>query len=141
MSFRHYLFWGDSSSPPGGIGIAVSTDTVTWNDTGDLLLRIRNDSFDSELVESGPALFRLASGDFLMIYNSARRGFASVKPDWDLQYNLGFAILDSVDPTSVIQRSNEAILSPDLEWEIGNSTQYLTPNVVFLEGMVKVKTA
>jgi len=133
---QHYLFWGDSSSPPNGIGIATSQDGLHWNYTGDLLIQVRNDSFDSALVESGPTPLRLSTGDYLFIYNSARPGYPSVKPNWDLQYNLGFAILSGSDPTNVLQRSSEPIMSPTLDWEIGNNGQFLTPNVVFLEGLV-----
>ena len=100
-------------------------------------MKIRNDSFDSNLVESGPTPLRLKTGDFLFVYNSARDGYPSVKPGWTLQYNLGFAILSGSDPTQIIQRTDQPILSPELEWEIGNTSdhRYLTPNVVFLEGL------
>uniref|UniRef100_A0A914DCG2 Uncharacterized protein n=1 Tax=Acrobeloides nanus TaxID=290746 RepID=A0A914DCG2_9BILA len=135
---QHYLFWGDSSFPVGGIGIATSPDSFNWNDTQSYLMKIRNDSFDSNLVESGPTPLRLKTGDFLFVYNSARDGYPSVKPGWTLQYNLGFAILSGSDPTQVIQRTDQPILSPELEWEVGNTSdhRYLTPNVVFLEGLV-----
>jgi hypothetical protein len=36
----------------------------------------------------------------------------------------------------VIQRSLLPLLSPVLSWEIGNTTSYLTPDVVFIEGLV-----
>lgn len=98
-------------------------------------MNIRYDHFDSNLIESGPTPIRLKSGDFLFIYNSAQDGYSSVKPGWSLQYNLGYAILNENDPTRVVQRSNQPILSPELDWEVGNvSDKYLTPNVVFLEG-------
>jgi len=134
---QHYLFWGDSSYPQGGIGIATSNDGYHWNDTGNYLLRVRNNFFDSELVESGPSPLRLSTGDYLFIYNSARKGYPSVKPGWDLQYNLGFAILSGSNPLNVIQRSIVPLMSPVLDWEIGNNTNFLTPNVVFLEGLVR----
>jgi len=53
-----------------------------------------------------------------------------------LQYNAGFVILDKQDPTRIIQRSDEPILSPELTWEtgIGDGVLSLTPNVVFIEG-------
>jgi len=133
---KNYIFWGDSSTPVNGIGIAYSEDGLTWNDTGDLLIEIREELFDSGLVESGPAPLQLSTGDFLFIYNSARHGYPSVKPAWDLQYNIGFTILNKTDPTVVVQRSDEPIMSPVYDWEIGNTTDYLTPNVVFLEGLV-----
>ncbi|KAE9552272.1 hypothetical protein FO519_004518 [Halicephalobus sp. NKZ332] len=139
---QHYLFWGDSSSPVGGIGICVSSDGKVWDDTEKFLIKIRNDVnpfFDSNLVESGPSPIQLKSGDFLFIYNSAQDGYSSSKSGWYLQYNVGYVILDKDDPTKVLQRSNNPILSPVTNWEIGNdgSTNFLTPNVVFLEGMIK----
>jgi len=133
---QHYLFWGDSSAPVGGIGIATSKDGINWQDSGNYLIKVRQNFFDSELVESGPSPLLLSTGDFLFIYNSARRGYPSVKPDWQLQYNVGFLILDGTDPTKIIERSPLPIMSPTLNWEIGNTTDYLTPNVVFLEGLV-----
>jgi predicted GH43/DUF377 family glycosyl hydrolase len=133
---QHYLFWGDSSSPPGGIGIATSQDGIHWNDTGDYLMQIRNDSFDSNLVESGPPPLQLSSGDFLFVHNSALAGIPTVKPNWNLQYNVGYVILSGSDPTQVLQRSDTPIFSPNLTWEVGNSTEYLTPDVVFIEGLV-----
>jgi predicted GH43/DUF377 family glycosyl hydrolase len=52
----------------------------------------------------------------------------------------GFLILNGSDPTQILQRSDEPIFSPVLDWEIGNSTVQpfvsLTPNVVFVEGVV-----
>jgi lysosomal acid phosphatase len=138
---QDYLFWGDSSTPSGGIGIATGKmGKWSWYDTGNFLIKTRNESFDSNLVESGPTPLKLNTGDYLFIYNSARAGYPSVKPEgngvWQLQYNIGYAILAGTDPTQVLQRSDQPILCPDLEWEIGNSTDYLTPNVVFLEGLI-----
>jgi len=133
---QHYLFWGDSSYPQAGIGIATSNDSIHWKDSGKLILEIRKDSFDSNLVESGPSPLRLSTGDFLFIYNSARNGYPSVKPAWDLQYNIGFAILSGIDPLNVIQRSDSPIMTPEADWEVGNTTDYLTPTVVFLEGLL-----
>ena len=74
----------------------------------------------------------------------------SPKPNWDVQYNVGFCILNGTDPTQILQRSNSPILvrfsllrclstpygscvrmgqSPVLDWEVYG----LTPNVVFAE--------
>lgn len=44
-------------------------------------------------------------------------------------------ILNGTDPTRIIQRSENPILSPVLAWEKGDPPFLgLTPNVVFLEG-------
>lgn len=134
---QHYLFWGDGSNPADGIGIATSQDGIHWDYKDEYLIKTRKDKFDSNLIESGPSPMRLSTGDYLFIYNSARNGYPSVKGNWDLQYNIGFLILDGEDPIKIKQRSDEPIMAPELVWEIGNSTEYLTPNVVFLEGMVR----
>jgi predicted GH43/DUF377 family glycosyl hydrolase len=86
------------------------------------------------MVEGGPPPLRLSDGNFLYIYNSARCCYKSPKPGYDLQYNVGWLILDGKNPLKILQRSEEPLLSPELAWEIG--LDYLTPNVVFLEGLV-----
>jgi predicted GH43/DUF377 family glycosyl hydrolase len=45
----------------------------------------REDHFDSALVEAGPLPLKLSDGNFLFLYNSARAGYPSPKPNWDLQ--------------------------------------------------------
>jgi len=130
----HYLFYGDSTLYPG-LQIANSTDLITWNIQPGLLIQTRPDKFDSLLVEAGPMPLPLTDGNYLFLYNSARHGYPSNKPGWDIQYNVGWVILDKDDPTKVIQRSEEPLLSPTLPWEIGDSPELdLTPNVVFIEG-------
>ena len=53
-----------------------------------------------------------------------------------MQYNIGWAILDEEDPTTILERAREPLLSPELVWEVG--TNNLTPNVVFCEGWEQV---
>jgi predicted GH43/DUF377 family glycosyl hydrolase len=50
--------------------------------------------FDSFLVEAGPMPLQLSDGNYLFLYNSARHGYPSKKPNWDVQYNVGYLILD-----------------------------------------------
>lgn len=133
---RNHLFWGDSTNPVGGIGIGYSADGFNWHDTGAYLIKTRSLFFDSYLVEAGPPPVQLSTGDWLFIYNSARDGYPSVKANWTLQYNAGFVILSGSDPTRVLQRSVVPLLSPQLAWEIGNTTSFNTPNVVFVTGLV-----
>jgi predicted GH43/DUF377 family glycosyl hydrolase len=94
------------------------------------------------MQEGGPPPLLLTDGNYLFIYNSARHGYPSVKPDWDIQYNLGFTILNGSNPSQILQRSDpdSPLFSPELDWEIGNSssTISLTPNVVFCEGLLPV---
>lgn len=130
----HYLIFGDSSLLPG-IQMAISNDLVTWKILPGLFMEVRPNSWDSALVEAGPMPLRLSNGDYLFIYNSARHGYHSKKPGYDFQYNVGYLILDGNDPTKILQRSENPILSPDLDWEKGSDSDLaLVPNVVFCEG-------
>jgi beta-1,2-mannobiose phosphorylase / 1,2-beta-oligomannan phosphorylase len=63
-------------------------------------------------------------------------GYPSSKPGYDLQYNVGWAILDETDPSVILDRATEPLLSPELPWEIG--VDALTPNVVFCEGWEQI---
>ena len=84
---------------------------------------------------------RLSNGNYLFIYNSARAGFPSPKPGYDLQYNPGYVILAGADPTQVLERSATPLLTPTLIWEVGNNTappRSLTPNVIFMEARFPV---
>jgi predicted GH43/DUF377 family glycosyl hydrolase len=134
----HYLFWGDSDLEPG-LTVAKSDDLLHWVNLPGLFMPERKDHFDSDLVEAGPMPLRLSDGTYLMLYNSARKGYPSPKPGWQLQYNVGWAILDGSDPTKIIQRCEQPLLSPELPWEIGTQPYPgLTPNVVFLQGWKQV---
>ena len=135
----HYLFWGDGA---GGFGISVATslDGLEWKNVQTNFIDTRAEGFDSAVIEAGPPPLPLSDGNYLMIYNSARRGFPSVKPGFDLQYNMGYAILEGENPASILARSGvtQPLFSPVLPWEVGNATDplSLTPNVVFCDGMV-----
>jgi len=134
----HYLFWGDSTLL-AGLTIATSTDLMKWQNLPGIFMPERSDHFDKNLIEAGPMPLRLSNKNYLMLYNSARHGYPSPKGGWDMQYNIGWAILDASDPTKIIQRCEEPLLSPELDWEIGNAPYLgLTPNVVFLQGWRKV---
>jgi predicted GH43/DUF377 family glycosyl hydrolase len=127
----HYMIWGDTN-----LTLATSQDGLAWANVGSFMdtRSAAGGYFDTELVEAGPPPLRLTTGDYLFIYNSARQGYPSVKPDWQLQYNVGWAVLNGSDPSQILQRSEEPLLSPELPWEIGNDSASLTPNVVFVEG-------
>ena len=135
-----YLFFNDSN-----IAIARTNDFLHYDLTSDFLLRTRSDRFDSELVEAGPEPIRLSDNNYLFLYNSARRTeIVNPKPGWALQYNLGWAILNGDKPTEVLARSDEPIMTPDLDWEkcdnkSGEWAQRgLTPLVIFVEGWKKI---
>jgi beta-1,2-mannobiose phosphorylase / 1,2-beta-oligomannan phosphorylase len=135
----HHLFWGDSTLVKG-LQHAMSDDLLHYSNNDSIWLPVRPDSWDSLLVEAGPPPMRLSNGNYIFIYNSARHGYPSPKPNWDVQYNVGYVILDSQDPSKILSRSEQPILSPELPWEIGTSPYLgLTPNVVFVEGMARME--
>ena len=104
----HYLFWGDSS-----IRVATSTNLSHWPEIGDILLSPRADKFDSKLVESGPPPLLLEDGNYLFFYNSADKGW----PDESTSsYHVGWVILDGQDPTKILQRSEEPLMSSEYPW-------------------------
>eukprot|EP01028_Stygiella_incarcerata_P005343 TRINITY_DN22606_c0_g1_i1.p1 TRINITY_DN22606_c0_g1~~TRINITY_DN22606_c0_g1_i1.p1 ORF type:complete len:366 (+),score=78.61 TRINITY_DN22606_c0_g1_i1:49-1146(+) len=132
----HVLYWGDSD-----VCIALSNDLRSFETTTQCPLSRRSDHFDSALVEAGPPPILLSDGNYLFLYNSAREGsYPNPKPGWNLEYNVGFAILDGKDPQNVLYRSEEPIFSPELDWEqcTGEKPFGLTPWVVFVEGWKKV---
>mmetsp|Transcript_16335 Transcript_16335/g.41422 ORF Transcript_16335/g.41422 Transcript_16335/m.41422 type:complete len:444 (-) Transcript_16335:117-1448(-) len=143
-SVNGYLFWGDKN-----ITVATTSDFVEYTNTEKVLLSPREGYFDSVLVEAGPPPMRLSSGDYLFLYNSATQPnppLPNRKPDWKLQYNIGYAILDGNDPTLVKYRSRTPLFSPTLEWEKCSYPSPsplprgvgLTPYVVFVEGWERV---
>ena len=128
--------------------VATTTDLIHYQYNDSVWLPVRPDSFDSTLVEAGPMPLRLSNSHYLFLYNSARCCVDSQKPGWDLQYNIGWCILSSSDPTVILQRSDSPLISPTHSWETGETQQqqklhtriktaqplHLTPNVVFVEG-------
>lgn len=122
----NFLLWGDHD-----IRIARSANLLSWPDIGETLLQVRTDSFDSQLVESGPPPLLLDSGDYLFFYNSATIGWPS-QPN--TSYNVGWVILDGSDPTIIKARASVPLISPLYAWETGNAPYTCNaPNVVFLE--------
>jgi len=137
---HRYLFFGDSS-----ISIAQTKDLIHYDLTSTALLKTRADHFDSALVEAGPLPLKLSDNNYLFLYNSGQHTkIPNRKPGWDVQYNLGCAILSGDDPTQVLARSDQPIFSPVLDWErCDNSSgiwayRGLTPIVVFIEGWKKI---
>jgi predicted GH43/DUF377 family glycosyl hydrolase len=136
----HYLFYGDSSYV-AGLQYATSNDLLTWTTQPGIWLPVRENSFDSKLVEGSAHPILLPTGDYFMLYNSARQDGPTPKEGYTLQYNVGWVILNGSNPVEILQRSSEPILTPVLEWETGmGSNSYaqenrsLTPRVVFCEG-------
>jgi predicted GH43/DUF377 family glycosyl hydrolase len=137
---HRYIFFNESNIE---LALATTDDLLHYNYTKRSFIEIRSDYFDSELVEPGPEPRLMSDGNYLFLYNSARRLMLPshhFKPNWDREYNLGWVIMDGHDPTKILARSEEPILSPELDWERCDFTsgqwakRGLTPQVVFAEG-------
>jgi predicted GH43/DUF377 family glycosyl hydrolase len=101
---------------PEGIGqpaiwIASSIDLTSWGEHR-LVASSRDGGWDDAKVGGGAVPFRVSAGDtdaWLAIYH----GVTSTP----LTYSLGALLLDAHDPSRVIARSREPILSPQMKYE------------------------
>ena len=103
------------------IWMAYSDDLMTWHDHK-LLLRVQPSSWDCDRIGAGAPPIKTEDG-WLNFYHGV---------DHQRNYRLGVLLLDLDDPSKVIGRSAEPILSPEKDYEkVG-----LIPNVVFTCGVV-----
>ncbi|HEY8715411.1 MAG TPA: glycoside hydrolase family 130 protein [Candidatus Acidoferrum sp.] len=122
---KYWMYYlADDKNQGSQMGVASSNDLLHWSDVLDRpVLASRPGTFDSKVVEPGPAPMILPQGIFL-IYNGA---------DDHLLYSTGWVLFDKKDPTKVLARSEQPIFKPEKDWEkIGQ-----VPNVVFVEGAVR----
>ncbi len=117
---KYVMYFGDSN-----IYIAYSTDLIHWKASPYPVLKPRPGMFDSTLVEPGPAPIVTDKG-ILLIYNGA---------DYSHRYSVGAVIFSKDNPTLIVERLTKPFLTPTKNWEKYGQT----PNVVFAEGMVKLK--
>ena len=117
-------FLGDAAGQGSQMGVASSDDLLHWSDAlNHPVLSSRAGTFDSQVVEPGPAPVILPEGIFL-IYNGA---------DDKLRYATGWVLFDKKNPTRVLARAEQAVFRSQTEWEkVGQ-----VPNVVFVEGAVR----
>jgi predicted GH43/DUF377 family glycosyl hydrolase len=144
---KYWMYWGDTH-----IFLATSEDLINWTpvtynqgETRDQTVRPmygdikpifgpRKGKFDSDLVEPGPAPMITKKG-ILMIYNSRnneRNGDPALAHG---TYSAGQILLDSNDPTKVLQRSENYFITPDRDFEINGQVN----RVCFVEGLVYFK--
>lgn len=116
---RYWMYFGDTN-----VWAAHSTNLIDWTPVAEPVMRPREGMWDSRLVEPGPAP-RLTEDGILLLYNAA---------DDSLVYRTGQALFDPSDPTRLIARSDEPFLEPTAE--LARTGQ--VPNVVFIEGLVRV---
>ena len=122
---KYWMYYlADAAGQLTQMSVAYSTDLEHWTEALDHpVVSSRPHTFDSTVVEPGPAPFMTEKGIFL-IYNGA---------DDKSVYRTGWVVFDKNDPTKVIARSDKPLFEPTLEWErVGQ-----VPNVVFVEGMVR----
>jgi len=123
---RYWMYYmADAAGGSDQTGIAWSTDLTTWTEAldGPVLAR-RPGRFDARVVEPGPPPI-LTDDGILLIYNGS---------DDTLAYRTGWALFDKQDPTKLIARSDSPIFEPQESWE----RQGQVPNVVFVEGLVRM---
>jgi len=122
---KYWMYYlADARGQLTQMSIAYSTDLVHWTEALDHpVVASRPNTFDSTVVEPGPAPFMTEQGIFL-IYNGA---------DDKSVYRTGWVIFDKHDPTKVVARANQPIFGPGPDWEkVGQ-----VPNVVFVEGLAR----
>jgi predicted GH43/DUF377 family glycosyl hydrolase len=122
---KYWMYYlADGAHQLTQMAIATSDDLLHWKDELDHpVLASRPNSFDSQVVEPGPAPVITRDGIFL-VYNGA---------DDKNVYRTGWVLFDKRDPTKVVARADQPIFEPVHDWEkVGQ-----VPNVVFVEGLVR----
>ena len=113
------------SGPGAHIWVSFSHDLQQWSDTALVLQARRGGWWDANKIGLCTPPIETAEG-WLIIYHGVRTTGAGVI------YRLGLALLDLEDPTRVIRRGDEWIMSPSEEYEIVGDVGY----VVFPCGQV-----
>lgn len=102
--------------------IAWSDDMICWYDHK-LLMRVQPGAWDCNRLGAGAQPLKTEHG-WLNFYHGV---------DHKRHYRLGILLLDLEDPSKIIGRSVDPVLSPDMDYEkVG-----LVPNVVFTCGAVE----
>jgi beta-1,2-mannobiose phosphorylase / 1,2-beta-oligomannan phosphorylase len=104
------------------IWMAYSEDMVHWHDHK-LLMRVQPTSWDCNRIGAGAPPIKTDDG-WLNFYHGV---------DHQRHYRLGVLLLDLDDPSKVLGKSVDPILSPEEHWE----KEGLVPNVLFTCGAVE----
>ena len=105
------------------IWMAYSDDLMAWHDHK-LLMRVQPGAWDCNRIGAGAPPIKTEQG-WLNFYHGV---------DHQRNYRLGILLLDLDDPSKIVGRSTEPILSPEEEYE----KKGLVPNVVFTCGVVEM---
>jgi predicted GH43/DUF377 family glycosyl hydrolase len=120
-------FLGTSADKNDQTGLAYSPDLIHWTEATDVPVLLRRPGqFDSRVVEPGPSPILTKDG-IVLVYNAA---------DDQLVYRTAMAVFDRNDPGKLLWRSEQPVFAPERDWERAGQV----PNVVFVEGMVRVGT-
>jgi predicted GH43/DUF377 family glycosyl hydrolase len=125
---KYWMYYlGDARGHASQMGLASSGNLLHWKDAlNEPVLRSRPGFFDSQVTEPGPPPVILPTGIFL-IYNGANDR---------LVYSTGWALFDRHNPGRLLARAKTPICRPEMTWEKAGQT----PNVVFVEGLVRQGT-
>ncbi len=118
-------FMGEKEPWKTAIGIAYSNDLVNWYEPLDEpVLLPRKGHFDSQGVEPGPPPLLTKEGIWLIYCGWAE----------DCVYKVGAALFSNENPSAILERSDEPILTPARNWDefFGGIS-----NHVVAEGLVK----
>lgn len=133
---KHLAFVGNSDTA-GNILLAESDDGLKWTESNASWMGGRPGCWDACGVAPAGQPEILSSGDYLFIYN-IDTGFP-YEPSPLGRCAIGWAILDRDDPTRVVARSSEALITATLPWEtcndVGKGYSCQEPHVVFSTGM------
>jgi predicted GH43/DUF377 family glycosyl hydrolase len=123
---KYRMYWGDSA-----ISCASSPDLIHW-DAGEPVMKIREHSFDSSLVEGGPPPVLTDQG-IVMPYNS-KNDPATGDPNLPRDtYAAGQALFDAHDPQHLLARTDRPFYKPQAPFE--RAGQYAA-GTTFIEGLV-----
>lgn len=147
---KYWMYWGDQN-----IWAATSDDLVHWTplvDTAQQLQEMerrgiaqnapelkvvfapRQGKFDSDLVEPGPPAL-LTSKGIVLIYNSKNHPQMGDSSLPAATYAAGQILLDSHNPTRVLDRLPQDFIRPDKPYEISGQVN----QVCFVEGLARYR--
>ncbi len=132
----YWMYFGDTD-----LFMAKSSDLRHWevcenaeNQVKISVLQPRSGYFDSRLVEPGPYALIRPEG-ILLIYNSSNAANFNDPKFPKFTYSAGQALFDANKPYRLINRSKEAFIWPDKDYERVGEVN----DVCFVEGLVHFK--
>ena len=107
-------------TPFGNIILSYSPDLVFWGKHKQIMARGVHSWWEETKIGAGPVPIETSAG-WLMIYHGV------ITPCNGYVYSMGAAILDIDDPSKVLYRTSDYLLTPEMEYE----TVGFVPNVTF----------